>query len=148
MRTPHFMRTCGLLHMSSRKDLCVSRGASISCDGVAATQRVARLGSFEKKTFNVALYRDHPHIKKHWERGGWVGLWRFAVFFGKLLPPPLQCFFDRPCPPPHHSVFPTDLVSHSRRVGCFPQQTCLVCDTADMSAVGHSRHVCSPPQQT
>ena len=29
-----------------------------------------------------------------------------------------------------------------------PQQTCLLCHTADMSAVCHSRHVCCATQQT
>ena len=31
------------------------------------------------------------------------------------------------------------LVSHSRHVCCVTQQTCLLCDTADMSAVWQSR---------
>ena len=32
-------------------------------------------------------------------------------------------------------------VSHSRHVWCVTQQTCLLCDTADMSAVRQSRLV-------
>ena len=40
-------------------------------------------------------------------------------------------------------------VSHSRHVCCVTQQTCLPRDTADMSAVPHSRHVfCCVTQQT
>ena len=39
-------------------------------------------------------------------------------------------------------------VSHSRHVCCVTQQTCLLCHTADMSAVSHSRHVCCVTQQT
>ena len=33
-------------------------------------------------------------------------------------------------------------VGYSRHVCCVEQQTCLLCDAADMSAVPHSRHVC------
>ena len=40
------------------------------------------------------------------------------------------------------------LSSHSRHVFCVTQQTCLLCHTADMSAVSHSRHVCCDTQQT
>ena len=39
-------------------------------------------------------------------------------------------------------------VSHSRHVSCVPPQTCLLCDTEDMSAVSRSRHVCGFRQQT
>ena len=31
-------------------------------------------------------------------------------------------------------------VKHSRHVCCLTHQTCLLCDTADISAVSHSRH--------
>ena len=31
-------------------------------------------------------------------------------------------------------------VCHSIHVCCVTQQTCVLCDTADMSAVSHSRH--------
>ena len=37
---------------------------------------------------------------------------------------------------------------HSRHVCYVTQQTCLLCVTADMSAVQHSRHVCCVTQQT
>ena len=36
---------------------------------------------------------------------------------------------------------------HSRHVCCVTQQTCLLCHTADMSAVSHGRHVCCATQQ-
>ena len=39
-------------------------------------------------------------------------------------------------------------VSHRRHVCCVTQQTCLLCHSADMSAVSHSRHVCCVTQQT
>ena len=39
-------------------------------------------------------------------------------------------------------------VSHSKHVCCVRQQTCLLHDTADMSAVSGTRHVCSVAQQT
>ena len=40
--------------------------------------------------------------------------------------------------------FPSRLNAHSPSV---TQQTYLPCDTADMSAVGHSRHICCVTQQ-
>ena len=39
-------------------------------------------------------------------------------------------------------------VSCNRHVGCAPQRTCLLCGTANMSAVRHSRHPCCVTQQT
>ena len=42
----------------------------------------------------------------------------------------------------------TSAVSHSSHVCCVTQQTCLLCHTADMSAVSDSRHVCRVTQQT
>ena len=39
-------------------------------------------------------------------------------------------------------------VSHSRDVCCVTQQSCLLCHAADMSAASHSRHVCCVTQQT
>ena len=47
-------------------------------------------------------------------------------------------FGRKQCLPPHTAVI----------VCCDTQQTCLLCDTADMSAVSHSRHVCCVKQQT
>ena len=38
--------------------------------------------------------------------------------------------------------------THSRHVCCVKKQTCLLCETMDMSAVCHSRHVCYVTQQT
>ena len=38
-------------------------------------------------------------------------------------------------------------LSHFRHVCCLPRQTCLLCDTGDMSAVSHSRHVFCVTQQ-
>ena len=51
------------------------------------------------------------------------------------------CFL-LPCPktiPLPHSKFTSP---------SFRQQTCLLCDTADMSAVGYIRHVCCVTQRT
>ena len=39
-------------------------------------------------------------------------------------------------------------LTHSRHVCHVTQQTCLLCEIADMSAVSHSRHVCCVTQQT
>ena len=39
-------------------------------------------------------------------------------------------------------------VWHRRHVCCVTQQTCLLCHTADMSTVSHSRYVYSVAQQT
>ena len=55
----------------------------------------------------------------------------------KSLPPDnYRTNCENPCPGPH-----------SRHVCCVTQQTCLLSDTADMSAVRHSRHVCCGTQQ-
>ena len=42
----------------------------------------------------------------------------------------------------------TSAVRHSIRVYCVTQQTCVLCDTADMSTMSHDRHVCYVTQQT
>ena len=44
-------------------------------------------------------------------------------------------------------VEPSWAIHRSPRVA-MRQQTCLMCDTADMSAVSHSRNVCCATQQT
>ena len=39
-------------------------------------------------------------------------------------------------------------LSHSRDDDCVTQQTCLLCDKAETSAVSHGKHVCCVTQAT
>ena len=47
-----------------------------------------------------------------------------------------------------HETADTSAVGHSRHVCCATHQTCLLCYTSDTSAVWHSRHVCCMTKQT
>ena len=73
-----------------------------------------------------------------WIRIIYIYIWQLFVSW-KQIPPSSNygIIFENPCP-----------WRHSRHVCCVTQQTCLLCDTADMSTVWQSSHVCCVTQKT
>ena len=59
---------------------------------------------------------------------------------------PFFLFTQPPCLLRHAADM--SAVSHSKHVCSVTQQTCLLCHTADISAASHSRHVCCITRQT